>query len=521
MPETPILMQHSLVLAKVETTYNEDAVPTPALDAFLCAEADIRINPNVLERDFYRPSLTPLPIEIGRKLVQVTFRHEVKGSGAAAVRPKLGVLMRGAGFAETQITAGAAPQIGNPQGHYFNSGPAITWGKVTAPSKNYGQYGIRVVAGGASATAKVRVTGNPAQEDDNTILPSEELSSIVMARAGGNPGTTITLVQTDPLIPVITVGGSPGEGDTILLNLFGIRVKHVVGATPTVDSVATALAAAITAKADPRITSAVAATSDITVTLGAQGVYTMTTGTTEIVLGSGGAELTMTWTGDLVLNDKWKVDTYAVGWHYTPVSKDFESLTFYLFYNGMLHRVTGCMGSVSFTAEAGAYAVANFTFTGQYADPDEVPLPTTAIFESTNPRQVELAQLALGGAKRMVAQSYSVDMNVTISPRDSVSHSDGYNGVQYTSRAPQGGVNPEMYYESEQPFWRYMAKAELLRFYSRVGTEQYNQVLFMSNSAQLSGLNYANRNSNRVYDIGLRFSSDSFNGDDEMRIIFV
>jgi hypothetical protein len=229
----------------------------------------------------------------------------------------------------------------------------------------------------------------------------------------------------------------------------------------------------------------------------------------------------MTWTGSLVLNDDWVIDTLQPGFHLTPVSTGFESASIYMYYDGTLHRLTGCIGSVSFSAEAGNFGMASFSFTGQYNDPDETPMPLTgAVFETSIPSQTELAQLMIGGSKKLAAQSFSVDMNVQVNPRDSVSHPDGYNGVQYTSRAPQGGANPEMAYESEEPFWRNHAKATLLKFHSRVGTQVNNQVHFLSNTVQLSGVNYANRNNNRVYDLGFRFAMESATGDDELRIWF-
>jgi hypothetical protein len=278
MPVNPILTQRALMLAKIETVYNTDALPVPASDAFLVSEADIKINPNVLERDFYRPSLSPLPIAIGRKLAQVTFKHELKGSGKAGVTPKLATLLRACGFALTTIANTAAATIANPADiKGDNTGPAVTWTKSAAPIKNFGRYNVRVVLGGASATAKVRVTGNPFEGDDPTILPTEEFSALVMA-GNGKPLTTVVADDSNPLGVTYTVGGTPTQGDVVVVVVGGIRVKITVGAAPTTSTVATQIAAALTALSDARF-SAAASTAVVTVTI-TGGVITVTTGTT-------------------------------------------------------------------------------------------------------------------------------------------------------------------------------------------------------------------------------------------------
>lgn len=512
-PTGPILMQRALCLAKPETTTNVDALPVPATDAFLVMNADVKINPNVLKRDFYRPSLSNLPIAIGRKLATISFTHEIKASGLSGVVPKLGTLLRGCGFAQTTIANNLASVISNILADRQNTGPAITWTKATLPTKGYGRYRVSVVLGGASATAKVRVTGNPPDFADTSILPENNFSALVM---GPGATTTVAVDQTNPIVPTYTIA-TPHIGDVIVVSIGGVRVKYTVGSAVAATE-ATALAAAITALADSRF-SAAAATSIVTVTC-TDALTVVTTATTNINLGQSGAQVNMTWTGNQVLGDTWTIDLLQPGYHYTPVSANFESLTIYMYYDGTLHRLTGCIGNVVFTATAGQYGMAAFTFTGQYIDPDDQPLPLTAIFEPSVPVQCELAQLQIGNAKNIPAQSFNIDMGIQVNPRDSVSDPDGYKGVLYSSRDPKGGANPEMEYESVEPYWRNMAKASLLRFYGRVGSINNNIVSFLSNTIQLTNNSYAARNTQRVYDLSFELKLDAFTGDDEIRIVF-
>lgn len=518
MPVNPVLSNRALLLAKVETTYNTDAAPVVGTDAFLVNNADIRMEPNVLERQFYKNSLSNLPIGIGRKLVTCTFEMEVKGSGAVATVPALGKLLRGCGFAQTQITVGAAGQIGNAVPDPQNTGPIVTFAKTAAPTSNFARYNMRVVLGGPSATAKVRVTGTPAQGVDLTILPSEEFAVFVTTL----PGSTLACVvdQTNPLIVTYTFSGTALVGDVVIVVVGGVRIKVTTTGT-TAASVAAQVDTALTAAQSGRWTNTIA-TSVNTVTLTA-GVTTVTTAVTAILLGASGASVTPTWSGSLVLNDQWDFDLKEVGYHYNPISTGFESMTIYMYYDGTLHRMTGCIGNVQFTCQAGQFGTAQFTFTGQYLDPQDQPLPTSGIlFENSRPQQVELAQLTFGGTRLLRAQSFTIDMGIQVNPRESVSHPDGYDGVQYTSRQPSGGLNPEMSYESETGFWKKMALASILEFHARVGTVSGNSVRFRSNSAQISQIQYADRNNNRVYDMQMRLSMNpELIGDDELDIAFI
>jgi len=508
----PILTQRALMLAKIESTFNVDAAPTPSSDALLVMNADFRINPNVLRRNFYRPSLSQLPIAIGRKLAQCQFTHELKGSGVNGTAPKIGTLLRGCGFSQTQIASGASSQIATAAAYPFNAGPTVTWGKTAAPTKGFGRWKAKVVLGGASATAKIQVFGAPADYDDAVALPADDYSALVM---GPGATTTVTVDTTNPLSVTYTVA-TPQIGDVIVVSVGGLRYKYTV-ASAVANTEASALAA-IMVDTNTRFTAA-AVGAVITATI-TGGVTTVTTASTAVALGQSSATVTPSWTGNLVLNDYWNIDTYDAGYHYVPISNNFESLTIYMYYDGSLHRLTGCMGTVVFTMAAGNYASAQFTFTGQYINPDDQPLPLTPTFERSIPQQVELAELMIGNLKRLRAQQFTVDMGITINPRESVSHPDGYDGVLYTGRDPKGGANPEMNLESVEPYWRHLAAADVLKFFGRCGTNKNNIVTFSSNSIQLTGNQYQDRNNNRVYDLGYEFKRDTDAGDDEIRITF-
>jgi len=509
----PHLTARTLVLAKIQPTAN-DPLPTPEADAFLVSNADVSVQATILERNNWRSSLSPTASAVGRKLVNVTFTHEIKGSGKVGTVSRLGRLLRACAMAETTIADSAAAIIQAPRPDASNTGPAITITKDTKPTSRFGRYALAVVTGGASTAAKVQVIGSAHPEGDKTVPYSLEYGAYTNSAAG-----TITLNKSSLAGPTFTVDGDWVEGETVDVTVGGIRFHYVVGATPDEDSVASGLAALI--KTDARFASTAAA--DAVVTIGfdaAAAPIELTSGTTVVTLGASAAQIKVAWSGNLVAGDVYYISLKRPGTHYTPVSDNYEMLAIYVYYDGVLHKITNCMGTWSASGEAGQLGNFSFTFTGQYLDPVDVPLPRGAVYESSKPQQVELAQLDVGESIGMCAQSFSIDLANTVSVRDCVSGTDGYNGVSITARAPVGGINPEAKLEREHPFWRYFKEATQLDFHIRVGTVPGNIVVFQSESAQYTNMPYGDRNGNRIYDIPLKFSAVSGDGDDEISVIF-
>lgn len=513
-----MLTQRAVLLAKLETTYGVDPSPSAALDAFLVEAPEFTMEPNILRRNYVRQSISPLSARVGRKLAKIKFVHEVRGnnvqnSGQIADAPRLGRLLRACGFAQTAVSGAATvgavtPATGNVVNPTWAAGGANT-------RRDQIDYTIRCVLGGASATAKVRVSGykqgyEPASGAD-VYLRSEEFSATVVSAAG-----TVTVNESNPLSVTYVVAGTWLAGDTIRAVVGGNIFTHVVSTTTP-----TAIAAALSALMDPHpLLAATASTGTVTVAFAGSALgVVITTAVTAVGLGDSGGTVTPTWAGNLTINNRWTVSVTPVGFSFNPVSTGFESLTLYLYLDGILHKVTGAMGTVSLAAPAGDYGKFTFEFTGQFNATTDVTLPAAPTYEDIVPPQVELAQLTWGSDGSLLAESFTFDMANTVVPRPDVNSPDGYNGVRITSRAPTGKFNPEMETVVTEDFWGQIAAASKRTFSMRIGTDAGNTVIVKSPQAQISGLSYADRNGVRAVDANLMLSGIS--GDDEIRFLFV
>jgi len=101
----PRYARNAAILAKIETTYGTDSVPTGAANAMLISNLSINpLNANNVSRDLINTYFGGSEELVGTAFVEAAFDIEVAGSGAAGTAPAWGALLRACGFAEA-ITA--------------------------------------------------------------------------------------------------------------------------------------------------------------------------------------------------------------------------------------------------------------------------------------------------------------------------------------------------------------------------------------------------------------------------------
>lgn len=100
------LIRKTAILAALETTYGQDATPTPAANALVVSNLSINpLNAEMIARGIIRDYLGGSEELPGATYVEMGFDIELVGSGTAGTAPAWGPLMRAIGFAEV-VTAG-------------------------------------------------------------------------------------------------------------------------------------------------------------------------------------------------------------------------------------------------------------------------------------------------------------------------------------------------------------------------------------------------------------------------------
>jgi hypothetical protein len=235
-------------------------------------------------------------------------------------------------------------------------------------------------------------------------------------------------------------------------------------------------------------------------------------------LGASGGTITPTFTVDLVAGDKFFVQAWPIGVKAQPRSNDFEALTLYLYLDGLLHKGFAGMGTFTIDATAGDFGKVTFNFTTTFETAVDVPMPNNPIYETTIPPQMELALLTWGGNKGMCAEQWTFDAANDIQPRMCINKAQGYAGSRVTDRAPEGGFNPEVYLEADEPFWADYLQGKSKVFTVRAGTKAGEQIILFCPVAQTSEQSYGDRNGVRTYEKSVMFKRN--NGDDEAVFMF-
>ncbi|MBP5470204.1 MAG: hypothetical protein J6Z11_13270 [Candidatus Riflebacteria bacterium] len=513
----PLLSQKVVVLAKIESQENVDALPVASTDAILVSNVSPTVETQELERNTYRKSLSTQASVIGRKTAQITFDKELKGSGVDGVAPEIGKLLRACGMSETYVPNTVAATISDAEAGAGNTGTA-TFSKVTAPlDKKNSKYVVYCAEGGNSSSAQFVIL----PPDDDGVFPSGDdsvLQSLEFSASSTDSTASFTFAG-NLASKTLTLDDTTYENNTtVTVTVGGVKFTYQITEDSAVSASALASALASVIAEDRRFTGTSATNGVINIVFAGNAAPFLIT--SEITLGDSGAVVQGSATGNFAAGDKFTFALRAPGYHYTPVSSGFESLTIYCYLDGLLHKMTGCRGTVSFSGEAGNYGTASFTFMGQYHPVVDAEMPEGAVYELTAPHQIELAGLVLDSYRYACAQSFSIDLGMTNVVRDCMNGSDGYDGIVTTARSVTGSVNPEAVLEADFNVWERFANGEIGKFYVCVGVDTNNKVEFISNSVQYNSVAYGDRNNIRTYDVGMKFVGASGDGDDELEIVF-
>lgn len=249
------------------------------------------------------------------------------------------------------------------------------------------------------------------------------------------------------------------------------------------------------------------------------------------VRGAGSPDTDSDW-GVLLLGCGFAKSTVAVGDPvdrdgilYSPISSDLKTLTLYMYFDGLLHKMHGAMGSFTITGDAGGIATAEFTFQGTYETPTQVAMPAAPTYNTTIPPIVELAGLSWNGSSNgLIVGSLSFDWQNTIAQRPDVNSSQGLYATYISGRNPTAGFTPEVTGALNDEFWTAWAASTtrelLLTIGGPVGAgTEGNSVIFEAPAVQISNINYGDRDNIRTYDLSLALRRGG-SGNDELTILF-
>lgn len=199
---------------------------------------------------------------------------------------------------------------------------------------------------------------------------------------------------------------------------------------------------------------------------------------------------------------------------YDPVSGSFESCAIYVNQDGILHKITGCRGTVSLAVTAGEYPTIAVTMLGLHAGPVDMA-PATPTYLDVAPLEVNAANttFTLDGYAA-VLHKLSADLGVKYNYREAVNSAAS---IAVSGRECKGSLSMDAVLLATKDYfttWKNNALVALALSHGPAG----NQVLIDAPKVQLDDIQYGDKDGILTFEMPISYTRDS--GDDELKFTF-
>ncbi|MBC7963804.1 MAG: hypothetical protein H7Y05_12770 [Steroidobacteraceae bacterium] len=203
---------------------------------------------------------------------------------------------------------------------------------------------------------------------------------------------------------------------------------------------------------------------------------------------------------------------------YLPASSGIPSLTIWMYDDGVVRKLKGCRGTVSFSGKIGEPVFADFKFTGVYDGAPALAM-VNPTFEAAIPPVVLGTTLTID-AYAAVVESFSVDMGNEISLRPSVNAVSGYLSALMTGRKPTGKLDPEMVLPATYDFYtKWTSGSAGVLSIGPIGSVNYNRITLSAPKCVYTKVGSGDRSGNQTADLDFALAMNT--GDDEFKLEFV
>jgi len=126
---------------------------------------------------------------------------------------------------------------------------------------------------------------------------------------------------------------------------------------------------------------------------------------------------------------------------YTPASTAHQSVTFYLFEDGLRYVMTGARGKVTCALGVATAGKLSFNFVGHLVGPTDVALPSPT-YNAQVPVVVINAPFTIDSFAAVITK-LDFDLGIEIAQLDNIAAADGYGVMTITGRNVSGSIDPE------------------------------------------------------------------------------
>lgn len=204
---------------------------------------------------------------------------------------------------------------------------------------------------------------------------------------------------------------------------------------------------------------------------------------------------------------------------YAPTSTGLKAATIWVNIDGLLHKLTYCVGNLRLLFEAGQTAKCEWTLRGEYAVPTASAI-TTATFDAPSlVVPVLSASFSIGGWS-CAAQALELNLNNVIAELPDVDEANGIRGFEVVNRNIMGSFNPEAVTTTGvTAFNTWTSRSSGTGSLALAGAATGNTCTLTINALYFDSVGYGDREGIRTFEIPFTCATSAAAGDDEFTLV--
>jgi len=199
------------------------------------------------------------------------------------------------------------------------------------------------------------------------------------------------------------------------------------------------------------------------------------------------------------------VNTPSTSEVYAPVDDSWKSCTIWVYKDGLVHKVNGCVGNYEIDLVAGETGKIKWEFMGLYNTPEDLSFPTAQTVSSTVP-PVCKGLTATFDSYAACVENINIKSNNTITERPCLTATHGIAGFQITDRNPEGSFTPEATLLATKNFWTKFEANTNQALSVAVGSTAGNILTITASQCISRSIAYADRDGIVAHEIGFQLA---------------
>uniref|UniRef100_A0A6M3KX79 Putative tail protein n=1 Tax=viral metagenome TaxID=1070528 RepID=A0A6M3KX79_9ZZZZ len=203
--------------------------------------------------------------------------------------------------------------------------------------------------------------------------------------------------------------------------------------------------------------------------------------------------------------------------NYEPESTDMSSLTLAFYMDGLIKKMWGARGDVTFSFNVGKPAMAHFVFTGADFSVTDGSMLSSITYELTNPPAFLSSAFTIQSYAALIG-TVEIAMNNSVVLRQDSRQGSGYKNAIITGRSPVLTLDPEAVKVADHDFYGLLRAGTKGALSMVLGATEGNICTITAPQVQYRGISSDDKDGIRAFGIECKLNRSA--GNDELSLAF-